>query len=57
MKDIVYKGIILAKNSDAYVLWDIWQKAESDRNQYQTKLDKHLKDLDLKAKELMDRYK
>lgn len=57
MKDVVYKGVILAKNSEAYNLWDIWQKAKSDRNQCQTKLDKHLKELDTKAKDLMDRYK
>lgn len=57
MKDVVYKGVILAKNSEAYMLWDIWQKAKSDRNKYQDKLDKHLKQLDLNAKELMERYK
>lgn len=57
MSQVVYKGTILAKNSEAYELWDIWQKSKSDRNQHQNKLDKHLKELDTKAKELMERYK
>lgn len=56
MKDVVYKGVILAKNSDAYMLWDIWQKAKSDRNQAQKKLDDHMKQLDKNALELMTRY-
>lgn len=56
MKELVYKGCILAKNSDAYMLWDIWQKAKSDRNKYQKKLDDHMKQLDVNAKELMTRY-
>ena len=56
MKEVVYKGSILAKNSDAYVLWDIWQKAKSDRNKYQKKLDDHMKQLDVNAAELMTRY-
>ena len=57
MKEVVYKGVILARNSDAYVLWDTWQKAKSDRNKFQEKLDKHMKQLDQNAKELMERYK
>jgi hypothetical protein len=56
MKEVVYKGSILAKNSDAYMLWDIWQKAKSDRNQCQKKLDDHMKQLDNNAKELLTRY-
>ena len=57
MKDVVYKGVILMRNSEAYMLWDIWQKAKSDRNKYQDKLDKHMKQLDQNAKDLMERYK
>lgn len=57
MKDTIYKGVILAKNSEAYMLWDVWQKAKADRNKCQDKLDKHLKELDAKAKELLERYK
>lgn len=56
MKEVVYKGSILARNSDAFVLWDIWQKAKSDRNKYQKKLDDHMKQMDVNAKELMTRY-
>ena len=53
---VEYKGVILAKNSEAYVLWDIWQKAKSDRNKYQKKLDDHMKQLEANAKALMERY-
>jgi hypothetical protein len=42
-----YKGIWLAKNSEAY---SIWEKKDF------AKLDKHLKDLDTKEKELVRRY-
>ena len=57
MKEVVYKGIILARNSDAYMLWDLWQKAKSDRNKFQKKLDDHMKELDRKHNELLERYK
>jgi hypothetical protein len=57
MKDVVYKGCILMRNSEAFVLWDNWQKAKSDRNQAQKKLDDHMKKLDQNAKDLMERYK
>ena len=57
MKEVVYKGSILSRNSDAYMLWDLWQKAKSDRNKFQKKLDDHMKDLDTKHKELLERYK
>jgi hypothetical protein len=56
MKDVVYKGCILMRNSEAFALWDIWQKAKSDRNQAQKKLDDHMKKLDQNALELMTRY-
>lgn len=42
-----YKGLWLAKNSEAYFLWDLKEFK---------KLDAHLKELDRKAKELQDRY-
>jgi hypothetical protein len=57
MKEVVYKGSILARNSDAYVLWDTWQKAKADRNQCQKKLDDHMKQLDKNAADLLERYK
>ena len=57
MKQVVYKGSVLARNSEAYTLWEIWQTAKSDRNKHQKKLDDHMKELDKKANELMERYK
>lgn len=57
MKDVVYKGSILSKNSDAYMLWDAWQKAKNDRNKFQKKLDDHMKQLDENARQLLERYK
>ena len=42
-----YKGMLLAKNSDAY---GFWEKKEFD------KLDKHLKEVNNRYYELMKRY-
>jgi hypothetical protein len=44
---VMYKGQLLAKNSEAYFLWDVKEFK---------KLDAHLKELDRKQKELMERY-
>jgi hypothetical protein len=57
MKDVVYKGVMLMRNSEAFMLWDLWQKAKSDRNKFQKKLDDHMKMLDQKEKDLLERYK
>lgn len=57
MKEVVYKGCILMKNSEAYTLWDNWQKEKKDRNAAQKKLDAHMKQLDENAKQLLERYK
>ena len=57
MKQVVYKGSVLARNSEAYALWETWQTAKSDRNKHQKKLDDHMKELDKKADDLMERYK
>jgi hypothetical protein len=56
MKQVVYKGSILAKGSQALEMWEDWQKAKSDRNKFQDKLDKHMKQLDANAKDLVTRY-
>lgn len=56
MKQVVYRDSVLAKGSQALELWDDWQKAKSDRNRFQKKLDDHMKQLDANAKELMTRY-
>lgn len=45
---VYYKSYWLAKNSDAYEMWQ--------RKDYQ-KLDKHLKEIEQKEKELLNRYK
>ena len=56
MKQVVYRDSVLAKGSQALELWEDWQKAKSDRNKFQKKLDDHMKQLDANAKELMTRY-
>ena len=56
MKEVVYRDSILARNSAAFMLWEEWQKAKNDRNKFQKKLDDHMKQLDINAKELMTRY-
>jgi len=45
---VMYKGILIAKGSDAHHLWVT--------NQFD-KLDKHLKMLEIQRRELMERYK
>lgn len=56
MKQVVYKGSILAKGSQALEMWENWQKAKSDRNKFQDTLDKHMKQLDQNARDLLTRY-
>jgi hypothetical protein len=56
MKQVVYKGSILAKGSQALELWEDWQKAKADRNKFQKKLDDHMKQLDANARDLVTRY-
>jgi hypothetical protein len=56
-KKIIYKGLELAKGSTALELWDAWQKDTKDRNAAQKKLDTHMKDVETRHKELLERYK
>ena len=58
-KQPVYKGLGLAKGSDALGLWEDWQKEKDQkkRNDAQKKLDVHMKDVDTRHKELLERYK
>lgn len=56
MKQVEYKGSVLAKGSKALELWEDWQRAKSDRNKFQKKLDDHVKEVDQKAKDLLTRY-
>ena len=57
MKQIVYRGSVLAKGSTALELWENWQSEKSDRNAAQKKLDTHMKDVEQRHKELLERYK
>jgi hypothetical protein len=45
---VVYRGVLLAKGSDAFQLYETKQF---------DKLDKHLKVLEIQKRELMERYK
>lgn len=56
MKEVKYKGVILAKGSTALELWENWQKEKKDRNQAQKKLDMHMKDVEQRANDLLTRY-
>ncbi len=56
MKQVVYKGSVLAKGSTALELWELWQREKKDRNAAQKKLDSHMKDVEQRHQELMKRY-
>jgi hypothetical protein len=58
-KKIIYKGLELAKGSTALELWEAWQKEKDQkkRNDAQKKLDSHLKDVEQRHKELLERYR
>jgi len=56
MKQVVYRESILSKGSQALELWEDWQKAKTDRNKFQKKLDDHMKQVEVNAKELLTRY-
>jgi DNA anti-recombination protein RmuC len=57
MKQVVYRDSVLAKGSTALELWEAWQKETKDRNAAQKKLDQHMKDVEQRAKDIMERYK
>jgi hypothetical protein len=56
MKQVEYKGSVLAKGSTALELWENWQKEKKDRNAAQKKLDVHMKEVEQRAKDLLTRY-
>jgi hypothetical protein len=56
-KQIIYRNLVLAKGSTALELWEAWQKEKSDRNAAQKKLDAHMKDVETRHRELLERYK
>lgn len=55
---VFYGGIWLARNSEAYSIWEAAksQKDSKQKSQLFKKLDYHLQGLELKEKELMNRY-
>jgi hypothetical protein len=57
MSQVVYKGMVLAKGSTALELWELWQREKKDRNAAQKKLDVHMKDVENRHRELLERYK
>jgi hypothetical protein len=44
------------RGSRALELWQEWQSAKVDRNKAQKKLDDHMKEVEQRSKELMERY-
>lgn len=58
-RQIVYKGLGLAKGSTALELWEDWQKEKDQkkRNDIQKKLDMHMKDVENRHRDLLERYK
>ena len=56
MKQVEYKGSVLAKGSKALELWEDWQRAKNDRNAKQKVLDQHMKEVDQRDKDLLTRY-
>ena len=57
MKQVVYRGSVLSKGSTALELWEAWQREKTDRNAAQKKLDLHLKEVEQRHKDLLERYK
>ena len=57
MNQVVYKGLVLSKGSTALELWENWQREKKDRNAAQKKLDQHMKEVETRHKELLERYK
>jgi hypothetical protein len=57
MKQVVYKELVLAKGSTALELWEAWQRETKDRNAAQKKLDQHMKEVEQRHKDLLERYK
>ena len=56
-KQVVYRGSVLSKGSTALELWEAWQKDTKDRNAAQKKLDQHMKEVERRHAELLERYK
>jgi hypothetical protein len=57
MKQVVYRGSVLSKGSTALELWEAWQRDTKDRNAAQKKLDTHMKDVERRHVELLEKCK
>ena len=57
MNQVVYRDSVLAKGSRALELWEEWQRAKINRNVKQKALDNHMKEVEQRHKELLERYK
>jgi hypothetical protein len=57
MKQVVYRESVLSKGSTALELWEAWQKETKDRNAAQKKLDTHMKEVEQRHRDLLERYK
>jgi hypothetical protein len=57
MKQVVYRESVLSKGSTALELWEAWQRETKDRNAAQKKLDTHMKEVEQRHKDLLERYK
>ena len=55
MKTVQYKNHNLAQNSEGYALWQ--QAKKTDRQEDWKKLNDHLREVDLRDKQLLERYK
>ena len=55
MKTVQYKRHNMAHNSEAYRLWETWKKTGSVEDQ--KKLDLHLREVEQRDKQLLERYK
>jgi hypothetical protein len=52
-----YKQHVLAKNSEAFSIWNAAERAKpEERKQLLKKLDRHLKLVDQQHKQLLERY-
>jgi hypothetical protein len=54
---VKYKQHVLAKNSEAFSIWNAAERAQGEeRKQLLRKLDQHLKLLDQQHRQLLERY-
>ena len=53
---VEYHNTLLHRTSHAYLLYQAWQSAKTDRNQLQRQLDKHMQELEANHRETLNRY-